>query len=94
MFPVESGIKQRVKLLCQAAIILGGQEIISDPPFYDPQLPASRRPGGLEVQEGRGRIGGQKNGTTMGTTLWQHCRWEKLGLNSGRRRRNEVRHRR
>ncbi len=33
---------------------LGGQEISSDPPFYDPQLSASERHGGLEVGQERG----------------------------------------
>lgn len=32
-----------------ATASLGGQEISSDPPFYDPQLSASKRHGGLEV---------------------------------------------
>lgn len=47
-----------------AATSLGGQEISSDPPFYDPQLSASESLGGLEVGQRRGR-GGEKKGQKM-----------------------------
>lgn len=43
-----------------ATASLGGQEISSDPPFYDPQLSARERHGGLEVGQERGRKRGQK----------------------------------
>lgn len=39
---------------------LGGQEISSDPPFYDPQLSARERHGGLEVGQERGWKNGKK----------------------------------
>lgn len=43
-----------------ATASLGGQEINSDPPFYDPQLSAGERHGGLEVGQERGRKSRQK----------------------------------
>lgn len=65
---------------------LGGQEISSDPPFYDPQLSASGRLGGLEVgQQHRDRRRPKKQNkkkarkcNLIGQHFGQLSRWEKL----------------
>lgn len=65
---------------------LGGQEISSDPPFYDPQLSASGRLEGMEVGQDRRRrrrgCGGERpeNVTSLGSTSGSRatgssCEW-------------------
>lgn len=56
-FLVESGVKSTAKLPAQPPPVLGGQEITSDPPFYDSQLSASKK--ARMVRQER-RKGGQK----------------------------------
>lgn len=52
-----------------ATTSLGGQEISSDPPFYDPQLSASESLRGLEVGQRRGRWKKRpENVTSLGRT--------------------------
>lgn len=46
---------------------LGGQEISLDPPFYDPQLSASKERE-MEVGQTKGERRGQKNATSLGRT--------------------------
>lgn len=63
-----------------ATASLGGQEISSDPPFYDPQLSASEKHRGLEVGQGERKAKWPKNVTSLGrtwgnSTTGRSCDW-------------------
>lgn len=58
-FEEESGIKPTAADGCPATVGLGGQEITSDPPFYDLQLSSSAWRRGRSG-EGRGRSAGRR----------------------------------
>lgn len=65
----------------RATASLGGQEISSDPPFYDPQLSASEtawRPEGIGQEREEGKVTKKKKCNLIGRDLRQQHRWEKL----------------
>lgn len=97
-FGEESGIKPTATDGCPATAGLGGQEITSDPPFYDSQLSSNAR-AEAEAEEKR-RSGGLARGGFCTPSPWARLwvemppqQWgeKKKRLNSGGRWRSEGR---